>query len=87
MDPNNDRRRIDRDSDQSGNDEALEDENVIDVSDGSQSMRDESEGEDLHGDNMMDDYRAIPELDQYDQRDIDDQEYSQMDIEDQRQAE
>jgi len=35
-------------------------------------MRDESEGEDLHGDNMMDDYRAIPELDQYDQRDIDD---------------
>jgi len=71
----NNRRRNQRESDNES-DEALEDQNMIDDLDNSQSLRDESEGEDLHDENMMDDYRAIPELDQYEQRDIDDQEYS-----------
>ncbi len=69
------------------NEEASVDENVVESQSDSGELRDESEGEDLHGDNMMDDYRSIPELDQYDQQDMDEEEYSQMGIEDQRRAE
>ena len=57
----------------SQNDEASEDDNIVQSQSDSGELRDESEGEDLHGDNMMDDYRSIPELDQYDQQDMDDE--------------
>jgi len=51
-------------------------------------MVEEEEGEDLFGDDMANDYRAIPELDRYDQRVLDDNsEFSMMSEGDRRAAE
>jgi len=41
----------------------------------------EGEGEELFGDNMENDYRAIPQLDMYDQSVLDDDEQSDLDVE------
>ena len=38
----------------------------------------EEEGEDLLDDNAMDDYKAIPELDRYDERDLDEADYDEL---------
>lgn len=43
------------------------------------SEAEEEDGEELIGDNMMEDYRAIPELDRYDADGIDDEEVEEMD--------
>ncbi|ENN76347.1 DNA replication licensing factor Mcm2 [Dendroctonus ponderosae] len=47
----------------------------------------EEEGEELFGDNMENDYRAMPHLDQYDQRNLDNEDYDAMTIEDRLAAE
>lgn len=47
----------------------------------------EEDGEDLFGDNMEDDYRPVPELDTYDDADLDKEDYDAMDIEDRVRAE
>merc|ERR1739838_774439 len=45
---------------------------------GNAPVDEEDEGDDLFGDNMENDYRVIPELDTYDQDNLDDSEYSAM---------
>merc|ERR1739838_40110 len=45
---------------------------------GNAPVDEEDEGDDLFGDNMENDYRVIPELDTYDQDNLDDSRYSAM---------
>lgn len=47
----------------------------------------EEEGEDLLDDNMLNDYKAVPELDRYDEADLDEQEYESIDYGARRRAE
>lgn len=48
---------------------------------------DEEEGEELFGDNMEDDYKAIPELDTYDSKYLDEKDYSELSLADRITAE
>lgn len=47
----------------------------------------EQDGEELFGDNLENDYRAMPELDRYEANDLDDEDYDQMSEGDRRAAE
>ena len=47
----------------------------------------EEEGEDLLDDALLDDYKAIPELDRYDERDLDDDEHEEISAEGRAEAE
>ncbi|XP_064213891.1 DNA replication licensing factor Mcm2 [Tribolium castaneum] len=64
--------------------EPFEDEGVL-FGDG--SPMEEEEGEELFGDNMENDYRPMPHLDRYDERNLDDEEYEMMSIGDRMAAE
>lgn len=62
--------------------------NGVDNDDGDAlPVEEEEDGEELFGDNMEDDYRAIPALDTYDRRILDDSDYSAMSEGDRRAAE
>ncbi|KAL1488417.1 hypothetical protein ABEB36_014890 [Hypothenemus hampei] len=50
-------------------------------------LEDEGEGEELFGDNMENDYRAMPHLDRYDERLLDEDDYDPMSVEDRLAAE
>eukprot|EP00743_Colponemidia_sp_Colp-15_P001012 GILK01001118.1.p1 GENE.GILK01001118.1~~GILK01001118.1.p1 ORF type:complete len:891 (+),score=144.69 GILK01001118.1:49-2721(+) len=58
--------------------EAAEDPDILE--DNEIVEEDEGDGEDLLGDAMEEDYKAIPELDVYDDVDMDNQEYDDMDV-------
>ncbi|XP_044261845.1 DNA replication licensing factor Mcm2 [Tribolium madens] len=64
--------------------EPFEDEGAL-FGDG--SPMEEEEGEELFGDNMENDYRPMPHLDRYDERNLDDEEYEMMSIGDRMAAE
>ncbi|CAD5117548.1 DgyrCDS6310 [Dimorphilus gyrociliatus] len=62
----------------------FEDENEIL---GDENLEEEEDGEELFNDNLERDYRAIPELDKYDDEVLDDSEFSQLDPSDRLAAE
>ncbi|XP_050308294.1 DNA replication licensing factor Mcm2 [Anthonomus grandis grandis] len=65
--------------------EPFEDEGLLGDIDG--NMEEDEEGEELFGDNMENDYRAMPHLDRYDERLLDEDDYDAMSIEDRLAAE
>ena len=50
----------------------------ISINDNDDEENEEPEGEDILGENMMEDYKPIDALDKYEKEDIDDKEYENM---------
>ena len=66
---------------------AFENEDDIIGGMGGHDDEEEDDGENLFGDNMEDDYRAMPHLDNFDPRLLDEEEYDNLSMEDRMAAE
>lgn len=60
---------------------------LSDVEDRLEELEEEEDGEDLFDESMMGDYRVIPELDQYEEKDLDNQDYESLTFEQRARAE
>lgn len=85
--PESEPERTHEETDEPFRDEGDEDDMANEILGNQNDPEEDEDGEDLFGDNMEDDYKPMPELDKYDGKDLDQEDYDDMEIEDRIAAE